>query len=339
MATIKEIAAEAGVSVMTVSNVINQNRARVSPATEARVREILEKHHYVRNMAARALSSKSSRIVGLLLPIWYEDSASMLLDPYAGQLVGYLEEFLRARQYYPMILSFKNSDQVLTLRKTWQIDGMILVMPHNDEVTHDLIEKSSFPLVVLDRFYEDSDMLSVGIDDRRGGYLATRHLLGLGHRRIGFAGPSIFESSVIQDRYQGCLDALREANLQFNPAWLFDGMFHQAGGEEIGRRILEMADAPTAVIASEDLIACGIIRSLQEQGYSVPEKLSVIGFDDSLPSRLISPALTTVGQDIRLKAQTAASMLFRAMEKPDYRKDRRVLEVQLIKRDSVRKID
>jgi len=335
LVTIKEIAAEAGVSVMTVSNVINGNSARVSPATAERVREILQKHHYVRNMAARTLSSRSSRIIGVLLPVWYEDSASMLLDPYAGQMVGYIEEALRIRQYYPMIFSFKKAEQVLTVQKTWQIDGMILIMPHQDDVTHALIEQSDFPLVVLDRYFEDLPMLSVGIDDRKGGYLAARCLLEKGHRHIGFVAPAIQASSVIHDRYLGFQDALREFGADENPDWVFDSVFHQEGGEETARKILAMESRPTGMIASEDLIACGLVRGVQEAGFPVPEALSVIGFDDSLPSRLISPSLTTIGQDIREKAMTAIGMLFQAISDPSFRVQRKVLDVRLVERQSV----
>ena len=321
--------------MMTISNVIHQNHARVSPATEERVRRILEKHQYVPNMAARTLSSKSSRIIALLLPIWYEDAASMLLDPYAGQMVGHLEELLRAKDYYVMVCSFRDVEQVLTIRRTWQIDGMILIMPHQDEITRRLILESECPLVVLDRYYEDLEMLSVGIDDRRGGYLATRHLLENGHREIGYIGPDLYGSSVIQDRYLGFRDALREYGVQEDPDWIFDHSFHQEGGEQAARSLLRMAQRPTAMVASEDLIACGLIRGFAEAGETLPQALSVVGFDDSLPSRLITPALTTVAQNIRAKAELAAEELFAAIRDPAYRSHHTLLDISLQVRQSV----
>ena len=336
LATLKEIAAEAGVSMMTISNVINNNHGRVSPATAERVRKILEKHQYVPNMAARTLSSKSSRIITLLLPLWYEDSASILLDPYAGQMVGHLEGMLRQKQYYVMVFSFRDIEEVLTIQRTWQIDGMILIMPHKDEVTRGLIAQSHFPLVVLDRYYDDLPMLSVGIDDRKGGYIAARHLLENGHRKIGYIGPDIQHSSVIHDRFMGYLDALHEYGVQENPDWIFDHAFHQEGGEEAAHRIMGMSDRPTGMVASEDMIACGLIKGCQDEGGSVPLDLSVTGFDNSLPSRLISPGLTTIGQDIEKKASLAMDELLHAIEDPEYRSGRSVLDVSLISRQSVR---
>ncbi len=334
MSTIKDIAAEAGVSVMTVSNVINNNHARVSPVTEQRIREIMARHNYVPNMAARSLISKSSRIIALLLPMWHASSASMLLDPYTGQLVGYLEELLRDRQYYVMICSFEQADQVLTIQKTWQMDGTILVLPHEDPVTRELIRKSGTPLVVFDRYYEDLPMLSVCVDDRGGGYRAAKYLLELGHRKIGFAAPSLHDSSVIQDRYAGFLDALREYGLQVREDWTFDNVVHQEGGEQVAAAIAGMSDRPTAMVATADLLACGIVKGCQERGMQVPRDVSVIGFDDSLPAKLITPELTTMAQDIRGKAAAGVQMLMQAIGNDGFRDQHTMLDVSLTRRQS-----
>ena len=336
LSTIKDIAAEAGVSVMTVSNVINNNHARVSPATEKRVREIMAKHNYVPNMAARSLISKSSRIIAVLLPVWHSTTASMLRDPYAGQLVGYLEELLRAREYYVMLCSFERVDQVLMIQRTWQIDGMILTLPHEDAITRGLIEQTGTPLVVIDRHYDDLKTLSVCIDDRGGGYKAAKYLLEKGHRKIGFAAPSIHDSSVIRDRFEGFREALREYGLTEREDWLFDNAVLQAGGNAVAESIHRMSDRPTAVVATEDLLACGIIKGCQERGMQVPGDLSVIGFDDSMPARLITPELTTVAQDIREKASLSVSMLMNAIEDPSFREEYRILDVWVKERRSVR---
>lgn len=335
MVTIKEIAAEAGVSVMTVSNVINNNHARVSKATAQRVREIMKKHNYVPNMAARSLISKASHIITILLPIWYETPDSLLLDPYVGQVTGMLESELRARHYYVMICSFRTVDEVLEIQRTWQTDGSILVVPHEDKVTYELVQRSEAPLVVLDRNFDDLTMMSVCLDDRKGGYLATRHLLEHGHREIGFASPKISSSSVIQDRYHGYQEALQEYGITVNSDWVFDDAVHQEGGERIGSTIIGLQHRPTAMVATEDLIACGIIKACQARGMNVPEDISVIGFDDSRPAKLISPALTTIGQDVRQKAQCVVKVLMQAIEDKEYRSEHIMLDVALVERDSV----
>ena len=338
MSTIKDIAAEAGVSIMTVSNVINNNHARVSPATEKRIREIMAKHNYIPNMAARSLISKSSRIIAVLLPIWHATTSSMLRDPYAGQLVGYLEELLREKEYYVMLCSFERVDQVLMIQRTWQIDGMVLTLPHEDAITRGLIEQTGTPLVVIDRHYDDLKTLSVCIDDRGGGYKAAKYLLEKGHRKIGFAAPSIHESSVIRDRFEGFRAALHEYGLAEREDWLFDNAVLQAGGDAVAESISRMGDRPTAVIATEDLLACGIIKGCQERGMQVPRDLSVIGFDDSMPARLISPGLTTIAQDIREKASLSVSMLINAIEDPAFRDEYKILNVWVKERQSVQAV-
>ena len=338
LSTIKDIAAEAGVSVMTVSNVINNNHARVSPATEQRVREIMAKHNYVPNMAARSLISKSSRIIAVLLPMWHGSTASMLRDPYAGQLAGYLEELLREREYYVMLCSFEQAEQVLMVQRTWQMDGMILIQPHEDPVTREIILKTQTPLVVIDRRYDDLDTLSVCLDDRGGGYKAAQYLLKNGHRKIAFAAPSIYESSVIRDRFEGYRAALGEYGLKEREGWLFDNVALQAGGESVAESISRMNDRPTAVVATEDLLACGIIKGCQERGIQVPGDLSVIGFDDSMPARLITPGLTTVAQNIREKADQSVKMLMHAIEDPSFRNAHKVLDVKIKERQSVAKL-
>ncbi|MBQ4264835.1 MAG: LacI family DNA-binding transcriptional regulator [Clostridia bacterium] len=335
MITLKEIAAEAGVSVMTVSNVINNKTSKVSPQTAQRVREIVEKHHYEPNMAARSLISKASRIIVMLLPLWHETADSLLLDPYVGQMAGFIETLLREKGYYVMLCSFKEADQALALMRTWQADGAILMMPHEDVITRRLVKRSSAPLVVIDRKYDDLTMHAVCLNDRKGGYISTKHLLQMGHREIGFAGPTIDQSSVIHDRYMGYCDAMAEYGIEPNPAWTFDAYFHQEGGEIIGGQLTDMAHRPTAMVCTEDLIACGIMKAYQAKGLRTPEDISVVGFDDTLPSRLISPAITTVKQDVYGKASNAVNMLMDVIEHPENEEHYVMLDVELIERESV----
>jgi len=259
----------------------------------------------------------------------------LLLDPYVGQLVGFIETLLREKGFYVMLCSFKEADQALTLMRTWQADGAILVMPHEDIITRRLVKKSNAPLVVIDRKYSDLAMHAVCIDDRKGGYISTRYLLEKGHRRIGFAGPTINQSSVIHDRYMGYCDAMAEYGIEPNPAWTFDEYFHQEGGEIIGGLLSDMVQRPTAMVCTEDLIACGIVKVYQNKGLKVPDDISVVGFDDTLPSRLISPAITTVKQDVFGKAHDAVEMLMDAIEHPENKEHYVMLNVELLERSSV----
>ena len=181
-------------------------------------------------------------------------------------------------------------------------------------------------------------MLSVTADDRKGGYIAARHLLQLGHSRIGFASPGMAQSSIIQDRYQGFCQALMEYGLAPEKAWMFfdyHNIFPEAA--EYGAWfVAQPTDGrPTAMVCTEDSIAVEIVKSVQGQGLRVPEALSVVGYDDSMPARLISPALTTVRQDIRQKAEYAVELLMDKIADPEIESRRRILDVDLVYRESV----
>ena len=338
MATLKQIAAEAGVSVMTVSNVIHNNRSKVSPATVERVQQLIEKYHYVPNMAARSLIAKESHIIAVLLPLWHKNSSSLLLDPYAGQLTGLIETLLRERGYYIMLCSFETAEEALTIQQNWQMDGAVMVLPHRDDITRAVLDQAATPLVIIDRWYEDKVMLSVTADDRKGGYIAAQHLLEQGHRRIGFASPGMAQSSIIQDRYQGFCQALAEYGLAPEKDWMFFE-YHQAfaNAADYGAWFAAQPEdrRPTAMACTEDSIAVEIVKSVQAQGLHVPGALSVVGYDDSMPARLISPALTTVRQDIRQKAEYAVELLLDKIADPELENRRRILDVDLVYRESV----
>jgi len=338
--TLKQIAAEAGVSTMTVSNVIHQNYARVSPATVEKIQAIIEKYHYVPNMAARSLVRKSSRIIALLLPIWYADTGSLLFNPYVGNMVGTLDMLIRKAGYYTMLCSFRNVEEVLSFQRNWQIDGSIMVLPHLEEITHGLVEQTQTPLVVMDRRYDDIAMNSVTLNDRRGGYLATKYLLERGHQKIGFACPGhLLDSFVLTERYMGYAEAHREYGLVPDNRWLFENYPQLEGGKRLGNELIEMEQRPTALVSTEDIMACGVVQTLIKARWKLPRDLSIVGFDDSAPAELITPALTTVRQDVRLKAEKAFEMMLEAIRNDDRRINRFFeLDVSITERDSVARL-
>jgi len=340
LVTLKQIAAEAGVSVMTVSNVIHQNYAKVSPATVEKIQAIIEKYHYVPNMAARSLVGKSSRIIALLLPLWYADTSSLLFNPYVGNMVGALDMLIRKAGYYAMLCSFRDVEEVLSFQRNWQIDGSLLVLPHLDRITHRLVEQTQTPLVVMDRRFDDIAMNSVTLNDRRGGYLATKYLLERGHRRIGFACPGhLFESHVLTERYMGYAQAHKEYGILPDNRWLFENYQQREGGKRLGAELQQLEDRPTALVSTEDIMACGVVQALIQAGWQLPGDLSIVGFDDSVPAELITPSLTTVRQDVNLKAEKAFEMLLEAIRDDDRRINRFFeLDVSLTERESVARI-
>ncbi len=338
MVTLKEIAAEAGVSIMTVSNVIRRNYARVSPATVKKVQAIIDQYNYVPNLAARSLSAHRSHIVILMLPRWNDPKGNLLADPYISQMTGLLEMLLRVRGYYVMLCSFSDVGEAVTLQKNWQADGCIMVLPHTDEVTRDVARRSTIPLVVIDRNFEDMDLLAVNLDDFGGCYRATSYLISRGHRKIAFGCPLMSVSSVLKDRYDGYVKALADHGIAPDARYLFDDRNFLEGGEKIAESICAMSDPPTALVTTQDLIACGAIGGMQKRGKQVPRDLSVVGFDDSLPARLVTPPLTSISQDVPGKAEAAVTLLLDAIADRAARKRNVVIDVSLVERDSVRDI-
>ena len=358
--TLKQIAAEAGVSAMTVSNVINHNDDKVSEETRKRVQAIIDKYHYTPNMSARSLSSRNSRIIAVLLPIYAptdeeleanrdhpmlqswqqsDERLNALADHYVSMLTGFLESRLKKEGYYVMLRSFEKRKEVLDLQRNWQVDGCILVRPlTNDDENRRLLQASLCPLVIIDRNFPDLPMLSVLVNDYHGGYLATEECIRHGHRRIAFISTTepIKRSSVIYSRYQGYQSALRDGAIAEGPELLFSGTSTYEGGKMCCDSIMALPPEkrPTAIFATSDNLAIGIILRLRELGVRVPEEMTVVGYDNIPMASLIEPKLTTVAQDVDGKAAAAVSLLQQAIEDPSMRNKTIQIDVNLVQRNS-----
>ena len=356
--TLKEIAKEAGVSPMTVSNVVNRHDSKVSEATRKRVQAVIDKYGYVPNMSARSLSSTRSRIVALVMPVPVsEDQVSQMatIDPalaeaaknvltghYISTMVGFLESKLKNLGYYTMLRSYYRAEEVLELQRNWKMDGCIVLMPQIYDAENRLIlTRSSCPVVMLDRFYPDLPMLSVGSDDYHGGYLAAQTCIRYGHRKFAFvctgAPDMIDQSTIIRERYQGYLAALRDACIPAEDCMVLGFRDSLTGGRSCGRHILSMKPEvrPTALVVTSDSIAIGAVAALKSGGLRVPEDISVIGYDDLPMAALVSPPLTTVSQDLDAKASAAAALLKMQIDDPGMAADRIILDVKVAMRQTV----
>ena len=356
--TLKEIAREAGVSAMTVSNVVNHNDAKVSEETRKRVQAVIDKYGYVPNMSARSLSAQNSRIIALMLPIQIEEEKlqeiaqvdpaaaesikNTLADYYSSVMVGYLESKLKPMGYYTMLRSFYRAEEVLELQRNWKVDGCILLMPKiSDAENRMILTQSQCPVVLIDRYYPDLPMLSVGSDDYHGGYLAAQECIRFGHRKIAFvstgAPEAVHCSTIIQNRYDGYLAALREASIPAEEELLLGFHSSLSGRRSCGRYILslEKEKRPTALVMASDALAIGAVAALKEGGLRVPEDISVIGYDDLPMSALIDPPLTTISQDLDAKASAAAALLKMKIDNPEMAGRQTLLDVKLARRSTV----
>ena len=331
--TLKDIAGAAGVSIMTVSNVINGKHDRVSTETVERVRRIVAELGYVPNGSARSLAANSSRLIGLLVPA--ESEVSLTISPHNIAIIGQIERRLRQRGYHLLLRGVSDTAEIGEALRSWSLDGALLLGFLDEEVGR-LRRRvtGSTPVLAIDSYSDNPLTTGVRTDDFTGAHLATSHLLSLGHRRIVFAAPSFTDVGVVHERFLGFRAALRDAGASPEdcPTETVDTTHDDGVG--LGRRLLASHPEATAVFATADILAIGIIEGMRDAGVPVPERVSVVGFDDLDISAYITPKLTTVAQDLVGKATHAVDRLLDVAEGGGNLTDPLVLDVRLVVRNS-----
>ncbi|WP_410170170.1 LacI family DNA-binding transcriptional regulator [Actinacidiphila bryophytorum] len=301
-ATLAEIARQAGVSAPTVSKVLN-GRAHVAPATREKVELLLRNHGYRRKRgAARARPS------GLLELVFHQ-----LISLWATEIIRGAENVAR-QEGLTLVLSESAGRE--EMGQSW-VDGVltrdpagvILIMSDLTTEQRELLASRDVPFVVMDPAgYPADDVPSIGTTNWQGGYTATRHLLELGHRRIGvICGPADVLCS--RARIDGYRAALETGGVVCDDALVRHGTFQTEGGHRIARELLTAPDRPTALFAGNDVQAMGVYQAARELGLRIPEDLSVVGFDDLPISGWMGPPLTTVRQPLVDMAEAAARLV------------------------------
>jgi LacI family transcriptional regulator len=330
MATIKEVAAAANVSIATVSHVINGTRY-VSDELKARVSQSMETLGYQPNSIARSLRSGQTKTIGMIVPdasnLYFAEIARAIED------VGY-------ENGYSVILcnSDNNPEKQHSYNKTLiekQIDGLIFISVGAYEEDLALIKDANIPIVVFDRFVPPDTADVVLVDNRMGGRLAASHLIELGHHEVGcITGPEELPSS--SDRVEGFLQLLRRENSEPPPEWLQSGDFQIQSGDSCMTRILDQPERPSAVFVCNDMMAIGAMNAIHRRGLRIPGDISIVGFDDIALSAAVHPPLTTVAQPITDLAATTCELLFNRMLNTDERGPTRsvILHPQLVIRAS-----
>lgn len=335
MITIDDIAQRAGVSNTTVSNVIHGRTSRVSAETINRINRIIEETGYVPNMSARALASRSSKVVALVSHLDPEKSGSFLEDPFHNTFIGAVEKGMRKKGYYLMVRTIATAEDLSSFLRNWNVDGLFLTGVFEGEDIHTALKKLQMPVVLSDSYLHDyGSLVNIGLQDFEGGRLATEHLIEFGHRRIAFVGPPILGMGVVQQRLDGYKTALNDAGIPFDKSLVFEQEFSTTEAAALGARLAKQQDI-TALFASADILAAGIMSGLQQNGRKVPDDFSVIGFDDINWCRMTNPMLSTVHQDAVQKGRLAASCMIQMLEGEKVAEKNTVLPVSLVSRNSV----
>jgi LacI family transcriptional regulator len=336
MVTLQDIADEAGVSKMTVSNVVNGNLSKVSRKKLTQINAILRKHQYVPNHSARSLSAKSSRIIAGIISGCLD--TDLLIDGYNGQFFGAVMYHVQQRGYYFMLQGVNDYHEVTALLQSWNMDGAVFVGMANADIKKTL-SFNRIPLVFTDSYSDVREIVNIGVDDRKGGRLAAECILRHGHRRPGFiCFTTEDDESLMHQRLRGYRETLAAAGVQ-----LKDEHIHHIRVDGITAISAIAAayaparaeDLPSAWFTTSDRLALYLIRAFHERGIRVPEDVSVIGFDNLAAASSSIPALTTIAQDTRQKAQLAVADLFRRIENPAAPMESVVLDVSLVERESV----
>jgi LacI family transcriptional regulator len=328
-ATIRDIADLAGVSIATVSRVLN-DRPDVSPETRETVLQVVREHGFQTNRGARGLSTGRTGMIGLTLPL--------VADAYFGPILSGAAEALYERDLRIVLAAtlHEHDREVSLVERLMRgtTDGAILMLPEESEAELLSLQGQGFPFVVVDpRERPPEGIPCVAAMHAAGAKQATEHLLGLGHRRIGaIAGSPGWYAT--EERLAGFRAALAGAGILLDPELVVHSDWRLPWGTAAAHQLLELDDPPTAIFGFNDNVAIGALHAAHERGLSVPKDLSVVGFDDTHQAVIVTPRLTSVSQPLAELGRTGVSLLIRLLEGQRLDGLRMELATRLVVRES-----
>lgn len=310
-ATIEDVASLAGVSIKTVSRVVNRE-PNVRAATQEKVEKAIKALEYRPNPSARNLASHRARLIVLV----YDDT-SVYETPSAGYVIKMQEGVLRACQPngFDLLIqpcNFRQDDAAEKLREQiiqTRPSGIVVAAPlSNMPDIVDAVKRTNTPYALLSTGNDDNGEFEVATNDRAISAEMTSYLASLGHRRIGFIKGDRTHAAV-SNRFDGYLDGLSQAGLSYSEGLVAEGNNSLESGQACAEQLLDVSDRPTAIFAANDDMAAGVIRVANRMGIKVPEELSVAGCDDIALAQILFPSLTTIRQPLRSMAETASRAL------------------------------
>ncbi len=328
MTTIREVAKKAGVSPTSVSHVLNNTRF-VSEDVRERVNSAMRELNYRPNALARSLRRGETHTLGLILP----DSA----NPFFAEVGHAIESAAFARGYSVILCNTENDEDkehlYTEVLENKQLDGIIFVGAGENRESISAIIQNGIPLVVVDRDMGNLELDTVTTENHQGGFLATQHLLSLGHQIIGcITGPSNITPSA--ERVTGYREAHRQAGIHIEDSLLVRGDFHAPSGYSAALQLLQRTPRPTAIFVCNDMMAIGALRAVAQLGLNVPEDIAIVGFDDIELASYTTPSLTTVAQPKQEIGQLAVKLIFERMGDHSLPPRHNILSTQLIIRES-----
>lgn len=330
MTTIKEIAKDAGVSVATVSHVINNTRY-VTEETTNKVLDAMKRLDYQPNAVARSLRTRKTNIVALVIPD--------IINPYFSEVCRGFQDVAEKEDYVVVVCNsdrnYDNEKRIINVLRQQQVEGIVLNASKIGKTDLNLLLGKETPLVLLGNFLEESSFNRVMIDNIKAAYDAVSYLISLGCSDIACINGEL-DSSSGEKRFSGYQKAMRDHDLQINEEFISHGNFtYESGYQQFKEMLKNSTKKPEALFATSDTLALGAMFAAAEMNISVPDEISIMGFDDIPEAQRVIPKLTTIHQPKYETGVEAAKLLFRSIQDKDT-SEKIILEHELIVRESTR---
>ncbi len=329
-ATIKDVARFSGVSIATVSLILNGNANKFTPATVAKVMEAKKELNYSPNYFAQRMVIKGSKTIGVML--------SDISNPFFGQLMAGVEKALYQADFVTVLCNakfdIKKEHDYLEELMRRGVDGFIIATPAiSSETLCEMLHGNNHPFIVIDQKRTKGFSDSVVSDDFEGGRLAAEHLIGLGHKQLAIVMP-VDGAENLQNRLRGFKKACENQAVTIT---ILDASMSKAGGQGAAAQLVETS--ATGVFAINDETAFGLYRGLADLGKQIPEDYSIVGYDNVEMCEYVAPRLTTIAQPIEDLGEAAAQLLMKRIKDPDKEAEAIQLPVKLMDRCSTRKVE
>jgi DNA-binding LacI/PurR family transcriptional regulator len=329
--TIYDVAREAGVSIATVSKVINK-AGRISDKTRQRVYKIMDDLNYQPSVVASALTGKRTNTLGLLIPD--------LANPFFAEIARSIEDRAQELGYSVVMCSTDNNTnkerKYITLLRQKSIDGFIMASGVQEEkILKELIEEK-VPIALVSQEITSLGIDSVTVDDFLGGYEVTQHLLKLGHKQIAVLAQDERSS---RERVRGYRQALTDSELTVDESLILVADSITKDNDVRAGQLFDREERPTAIFACNDMLAISALQAARERGIIIPSELSLVGFDNTIMARIVDPPLTSVAQPIHDMGRRVVDILVSKVEDGNAMKQRIVLMPELIIRGSTHQLN
>lgn len=335
LATIKDISQKTGFSITTVSRALN-GYSDVSDSTRKLIKEAAETLNYSPNGLARGLVMKETKTLGLLVSgMTYKN----IDNNFVFEVLCGINDSAANSDYDLILFSTNTAKQKMKtytqLCRERKVDGVILQGVKTDDPYLQEVLDSDIPCVLIDIPIHSEYVGFVSTNHKQSAQAAVEHLIGLGHRQIAMVN-GYPEAFVSKERYEGYSDAMRNAGLSLKPEWIVNGNFTEEEAQQQASELLKAYPEITAIFCASDMMALGVMKAANEQGISIPDELSIVGFDDIPTAAYFQPPLTTIGQNMYQLGHEAANLLMGMLKSEDSPKFN-ILQNELVLRSSTAK--